>query len=68
MNTTVKQYLVYLLRWQLSTPIAATVLNLLADMPVLWATVIANLVGAIIMFPIDRFIFLSDRKKNQQGK
>lgn len=68
MNTTAKQYLVYLLRWQLSTPIVATVLNLLADIPVLWATVIANLVGAIIMFPIDRFIFLSDRKKNQQGK
>lgn len=57
MNTTVKQYLVYLLRWQLSTPIAATVLNLLADMPVLWATVIANLVGGLIFFWVDRKIF-----------
>ena len=57
MNTTVKQYLVYLLRWQLSTPIAATVLNLLADIPVLWATVIANLVGGLVFFWFDRKIF-----------
>lgn len=57
MNTIVKQYLVYLIRWQLSTPILAIVLNLLADMPTFWATVIANLVGGIVFFWIDRKIF-----------
>lgn len=57
MNTTAKQYLVYLFRWQLSTPIVATVLNLLADIPVLWATVIANLVGGLVFFWVDRKIF-----------
>lgn len=57
MNTIVKQYFVYLIRWQLSTPILAIVLNLLADMPTLWATVIANFVGGIVFFWIDRKIF-----------
>lgn len=57
MNTTAKQYLAYLIRWQLSTPILAIVLNLLADIPILWATVIANFVGSLIFFWIDRKIF-----------
>jgi hypothetical protein len=52
-----KKYAFYLIRWQLSTPILAIVLILLANMPTLMATVIANLIGGLIFFWVDRFIF-----------
>ncbi|MCL2801643.1 MAG: hypothetical protein FWD28_07805 [Treponema sp.] len=53
----IKKYLFYLVRWQLSTPILAIVLILLANMPTILATVIANLIGGLIFFWVDRFIF-----------
>lgn len=53
----IKRYFVYLVRWQLSTPILAIVLILLASMNKWTATVIANLIGGLIFFWIDRFIF-----------
>ena len=52
-----KKYFLYLVRWQLSTPILAIVLKLLANMPTLWATVIANLIGGLIFFWVDKIIF-----------
>ena len=52
-----KKYFFYLVRWQLSTPILAIVLKLLANMPTLWATVIANLIGGLIFFWVDKIIF-----------
>ena len=51
------KYLIYLIRWQLSTPILSLVLILLKQVPTIWATVIANLIGGLIFFWIDRFIF-----------
>lgn len=52
-----KRFTLYLLRWQLSTPILWLVLrNLGAG---LWATVIANLIGGSIFFWVDKFIFTS---------
>ena len=52
-----KRFVLYLVRWQLSTPILWLVLrNLGAG---LGATVIANLIGASIFFWIDKFIFTS---------
>jgi hypothetical protein len=54
----VKRYLLYLLRWQLSTPILAVCLMYL-HFGVTWNTVIANLVGGLIFFWVDRFIFTS---------
>lgn len=57
MNTTAKQYLAYLVRWQLSTPILAVILKLLADIPTLWATIIANFIGGLVFFWINRKIF-----------
>lgn len=56
MSTIAKQYFIYLVRWQLSTPILAIVLKLLADIPTLWATVVANLIGGLIFFWVDRKI------------
>ena len=55
-----KKYILYLIRWQLSTPILAIVLKLLANMNTLYATIIANFIGGLIFFWVDKFIF---RKK-----
>lgn len=54
-----KQYLLYLIRWQLSTPILALVLIWLSDFNVTIATIIANFIGGLIFFWVDRFIFTS---------
>jgi len=53
----IKKYLFYLGRWQLSTPILAVVLLLLSSLHVTIATIIANLIGGLIFFWVDRFIF-----------
>lgn len=59
MKTNYKQYGIYLVRWQLSTPILAVVLVWLASMNKWGATVIANLIGGLIFFWVDKFIFTS---------
>ena len=53
----IKRYLLYLLRWQCSTPILALVLWLLGSLGTVWATVIANLIGGAVFFWVDRWIF-----------
>jgi hypothetical protein len=57
MEKMLKRYLIYILRWQLSTPILAVVLILLASFNKWTATVIANFIGALIFFWVDRAIF-----------
>lgn len=52
----VKRYILYLLRWQLSTPILALVLYLLHINEIL-ETIIANLIGGMIFYWIDKKIF-----------
>jgi len=52
-----KRYFFYLLRWQLSTPILAIVLVWLSTMDKWIATMIANLIGGLIFFWVDKFIF-----------
>lgn len=47
----------YIIRWQLSTPIIAMVLWLLSDLNITLATIIANFIGALIFFPLDKIIF-----------
>ena len=51
-----------MIRWQLSTPILALVLWLLAGMNALTVTIIANLIGSLIFFWVDKFIFRSFSK------
>lgn len=55
-----KQYGLYLLRWQLSTPILTLVLYLLSNFDILSATIIANFIGGLIFYWVDKYIF---RKK-----
>jgi hypothetical protein len=56
-GSNIKKFFLYLLRWQLSTPVLAGVLILLNDYPVAIATIGANLIGGIIFFWFDRWIF-----------
>ena len=52
-----KRFLLYLFRWQLSTPILWLVVRQLGAG--LWPTVLANLIGGAIFFWVDKFIFTS---------
>lgn len=57
MKSLLKRYGLYLLRWQLSTPILAVCLIVFASIGKVWSTVLANLIGGLIFFWVDRFIF-----------
>ena len=61
MKVNFKRYGLYLTRWQLSTPILAWCIIVFATFGPTWATVIANLIGGLIFFHIDRFIFQSEK-------
>jgi hypothetical protein len=52
----VKKFILYLLRWQLSTPILALVLMFLKCNFII-KTVVANLIGGLIFFWVDKLIF-----------
>ena len=60
MKINFKRYGLYLLRWQLSTPILAWCVIVFAMLGPTLATVIANLVGGLIFFWVDKLIFQSD--------
>lgn len=59
MKINFKRYGLYLLRWQASTPILAGIGIYLASFGQIVAAVIANLVGGLIFFWVDRYIFTS---------
>ncbi len=61
MQVNLKRYGLYLFRWQLSTPILASVLYILSTIDKVIATVIANFIGGLIFFWVDKFIFTSQR-------
>ncbi|NQU19025.1 hypothetical protein HQ550_02600 [bacterium] len=52
-----RRFVLYLVRWQLSTPILWLVVKNLGVG--IWPTMIANLIGGSIFFWIDKFIFTS---------
>lgn len=57
----IKKYALYLLRWQLSTPILAVCLAWLGGLGEWPATIIANLIGGLIFFWVDKYIFTGRR-------
>ena len=61
----VKRYILYLIRWQLSTPLLALVLTWLSGLNVTVATIISNLIGGLIFFWVDRWIFKNREKKGE---
>ena len=61
-----KRFSLYLLRWQLSTPVYAVVLYLVSDkLGYIAKTMIANLIGACIFYWVDRFIFLKHQHESE---
>ena len=51
------KFALYMLRWQLSTPILWLATRWLADSSALASAVVANLVGGLLFFWVDREIF-----------
>jgi hypothetical protein len=56
------RFFLYLLRWQLSSPILALCWYWLDNLGVVEATIIANLIGACLFFFIDKWIFRKESK------
>ena len=60
------KFILYLVRWQLSTIVMTPVIATIKNSPSIWGTkedwiavIVANLVGGAIFFWVDRFIFKS---------
>ena len=51
-----KKFILYLIRWQLSTPILFICLSFL-HLGMFWNTIISNLIGGCIFFLVDKKIF-----------
>lgn len=52
-----RKFLLYLLRWQMSTPILAVCVVWFNQYGATVSTVVANLIGGCIFFWVDRLIF-----------
>ena len=59
-----KRFILYLIRWQLSTPILALCLMIL-PFDTIVNTIIANLIGGSIFYFVDKRIFKGETKEKQ---
>ena len=56
------KYLLYLIRWQLSTPILYIFISLFNDYLGYFLTaILSNFIGGLLFFWIDRFIFIKKK-------
>ena len=62
-----KKFFLYLIRWQLSSPILAVCLMWMGGWNVAIATIVANLIGGCIFFWVDKWIF-GDKKQKSSKK
>ena len=60
--------LMYLFRWQMSTPILAGVVWYLSDYNEIVSAVVANLIGGLIFYKIDKLIFNKKRHVKEINK
>ena len=58
-----KRFALYLLRWQLSSPILALCMWAMGGWNIVLATIVANLIGGCIFYFVDKRIF-----KEKEGK
>ena len=65
MHYYMKQFMLYLFRWQLSSPVLAACLMYLPGNN-LGKTMVANLIGGVIFFWIDRYIFMKKTTANKE--
>ena len=63
-----KKFFLYLVRWQLSSPILAVCMVWMGGWNVAVATIVANLIGGCIFFWVDRWIFGENKVKNRREK
>lgn len=56
-----KKFILYLCRWQLSSFILAPCLFFLGHLGEWPATIIANLIGGIVFFGVDKLIFKEEK-------
>lgn len=63
----VKRLLLYLFRWQLSTPILFLCVTLMPFNNMI-KTILANLIGGLIFFQIDKWIFKNNSKTDNLRK
>lgn len=61
-----KKFFLYLIRWQLSSPILAVCLMWMGGWNVAIATIVANLVGGCIFFWVDKWIFGDKKQKTKK--
>ncbi len=57
-----KRFLMYLLRWQLSTPVLWLIITYFKVDNYFIKTVVANFIGGLIFFWVDAYIFQSKEK------
>lgn len=57
-----KRFALYLLRWQASTIILAPCIAWLAPLGPIASAAIANLIGGVVFYFVDRRIFKEDKK------
>ena len=56
------KFLLYAIRWQLSTPLLAVIVYYtVVDLGALKATILANFVGSCVFFWVDRYLFTKIR-------
>ena len=63
-----KKFFLYLIRWQLSSPILAMCMVWMGGWNVAIATIVANLIGGCIFFWVDRWIFGDKKVRNRKKK
>lgn len=63
-----KKFFLYLVRWQLSSPILAICMVWMGGWNVAVATIVANLIGGCIFFWVDRWIFGEKKVKGRKRK
>lgn len=56
-TTNKKKFILYLIRWQLSTPILALCMYLMGGWNTVIATIVANVIGGVIFYFVDKRIF-----------
>jgi len=52
-----KRFILYVLRWECSTPVLWVVMELMTNWPAWKVAIIANFMGACIFFKLDKWIF-----------
>lgn len=70
----VKRFALYLIRWQLSTPILAPVVAIIKHSPTPFgspqdwlAASVANFIGGCIFFNIDKYLFRGEIRRSADG-